>query len=126
MNKDTNNLIKETVRRLRESGTEGEKIFWEAVRNRKLNDKKFNRQFPLKFEIFGQKRFFIADFFCFEHKLVVEIDGEIHSRQKDYDEMRTHVINKLGFKVIRFLNDDVVNNLEEVLLIVRKNFRSSS
>ena len=92
MNSDRNILIKETVRSLRINSTKGEKIFWEAVRNRKINGKKFLRQFPIKFEIFGQKRFFIADFYCFECKLVVELDGKIHERQKDYDEMRTQLI----------------------------------
>ena len=80
MNNNRNNLIIETVRKLRKQSTKAEKIFWEVVRNRKIKGKKFQRQFPIRFEIDGKQRFFITDFCCFENKLVVELDGQIHER----------------------------------------------
>ncbi len=109
-----NNLIKQTVRNLRKNSTKNETLFWEAVRNRKLNGKKFLRQHALQFVIDGKRRFFIADFYCHEKKLVVEIDGTVHERQKDYDELRTYIINKLGIQVVRFKNEEIENNLEKV------------
>jgi very-short-patch-repair endonuclease len=68
----------------------------------------------------GHWCFFIADFFCYEHRLVVEIDGGIHEKQKDYDELRTHIIKDLGYQVIRFTNYDVTNNSEFVLSELEK------
>ncbi|MFQ5638388.1 MAG: endonuclease domain-containing protein [bacterium] len=113
-------LIKQTVRNLRKNQTKSETIIWQAVRNRNLNGKKFLRQHPIRFEMDGGKRFFVADFYCHEKKLVVEIDGKIHLRQKDYDELRTQIINALGMKVIRFRNEEVEENLEQVLERLRQ------
>ncbi len=120
MNSDRNVIIRKLVRDLRKNSTNSERIFWEAIRNRKLNGKKFVRQFPLRFEIDGQKRFFIADFYCFESKLVIEIDGLIHERQKDYDELRELIIKEMGMRVVRFRNEDVEENLDEVLLRLKR------
>ncbi|MAB65823.1 MAG: hypothetical protein CL662_03200, partial [Bacteroidetes bacterium] len=53
--------------------------------------------------------FYIADFYCAEHKLIVEIDGKVHDYQKDYDRQRTIVLENLGLKVIRFKNEELVN-----------------
>ncbi len=108
-------LIKQTVRKLRKNQTKSESMFWQAVRNRKLKGKKFLRQHPICFEIDGRRRFFVADFYCHEKILVVEIDGKIHLRQKNYDALRTHIINVLGMKVIRFKNETIEMNLEAVL-----------
>jgi len=58
---------------------------------------------------------FIADFYCNQINLVVEVDGGIHEQQKDYDELRTKIINQHGVKVIRFTNEEVVNKSDWVL-----------
>ena len=108
-------LIKETVRTLRRNSTSSEKLLWQAVRNRNLKGVKFFRQHPIRFEIDGYKRFFVADFYCPEYKLVVELDGNIHERQKDYDMMRTHIMNIMGITVVRFKNEEIEFNLEKVL-----------
>jgi len=113
-------LIRETVRNLRRKQTEAEAMIWLAVRNRKLDGKKFLRQHPIRFEIDGKSRFFVADFYCHEMKLVIEIDGTVHERQKDYDELRTYIINTLGMKVIRFRNADVLNDINKVLARLRE------
>jgi very-short-patch-repair endonuclease len=107
--------IKQTVRRLRREQTNSEFILWQALRNRQLKGKKFIRQFPIIFEIDGEKRLFVADFYCHENKLVVEADGKVHLKQKDYDELRTYIINHFEIKVIRFTNDEVEQNLKYVL-----------
>ena len=81
-------IITQTARNLRKNATKAEKIFWESVRNRKIKNKKFYRQYPIEFEYYDKIRHFIADFYCHECKLVVEIDGGIHETQKEYDSPR--------------------------------------
>jgi len=114
--------VREITRYLRKRQTPAEKVFWDAVRNRKLENKKFLRQYPVVFEYNNAKRFFIADFYCAEHRLVVEIDGKIHERQADYDRMREWVINELGYTVVRFRNEDVIGGVDDVLRVVRERF----
>ena len=115
-----NSVIIETARVLRRKNTRYESILWQKLRNKKLNGAKFHRQHAIKFIIDSQKRFFVADFYCSEHKLVIEIGGKIHERQKDYDELRTYIMNTIGLKVIRFKNEEVENNLEDVLSKITK------
>lgn len=89
--------------------TEAEDILWKHLRNKKLNGLKFRRQHSLDI--------FIADFCCHEKKLVIELDGGIHDilEQKEYDEGRTSELEGKGFKVIRFRNEEIMNDLEDVL-----------
>jgi len=81
------------ARELRKNQTETEKILWNRLRNRKFLNQKFLRQHPLSFQIEDSKRFFIADFFCNESKLIIEIDGDIHLKQKNYDQYRDLITN---------------------------------
>ncbi|MEA2096365.1 MAG: endonuclease domain-containing protein [Candidatus Cloacimonadota bacterium] len=111
----------QTARDLRQKTTKAESTFWEVIRNRKIDNYKFNRQFPIYFEYEEQERFFIADFYCHKRRLIIEIDGGIHEQQKDYDMLRTEIINKLGFKVIRFSNEFVMNNLSTVIAELKRN-----
>ncbi|MDP8204226.1 MAG: endonuclease domain-containing protein [Candidatus Tenebribacter mawsonii] len=111
----------QTARDLRQRATKTENIFWEVIRNRKIDNYKFNRQFPIYFEYEDQERFFIADFYCHKRRLIIEIDGGIHEQQQDYDKLRTEIINKLGFKVIRFKNEQVLNNLDMVIVELKRN-----
>ena len=103
--------IKQTVRELRKNQTEAECLLWEQLRGRKLFGKKFVRQYPFTFEYFGHKRYFVADFFCHEHKLIIELDGGVHTGREHYDTMRTELLEILKLTVIRFSNDEVVNNM---------------
>jgi very-short-patch-repair endonuclease len=114
MNKEVVRVAKGVCRDLRKRSTRSEQIFWDAVRNRKILGKKFLRQYPIFLEYMNQKRFFIADFYCHEKRLVVEIDGKNHDLQKEYDKLRSYIINNLGINVIRFRNGQIVNDLEEV------------
>ena len=106
--------LKEIVRLLRKNQTEAERKFWEIVRNRQIKGRKILRQYAIIFDYGESKRFFIADFICLETGLVIEIDGKIHLRQQDYDEIRSHIINRLGYKVIRFKNEEVLENIGKV------------
>ena len=87
--------------------TEAERIVWELVRNRRLDGKKFLRQHKIIYEnSFDSFQFFIADFYCAEEKLILEIDGEIHDSQKEYDLWRTSVLEELGLRVLRIKNEE--------------------
>ncbi len=77
--------------------------------------KKFLRQHPIVFKIDGKERFFIADFYCRERKLVLEIDGAIHIKQKEYDHFRDLIIQELGLRVIRVKNETIENELDKFL-----------
>lgn len=102
----------------RQVQTEAEKILWSCLRNRNLNGFKFRRQHPISD--------FIADFFCLECNLVVEVDGEYHNEreQKQYDEGRTYELNELNVKVIRFTNREVLKNIDFVLKEISKHLKS--
>ena len=110
-----NNLIKETSRKLRKNRTDAEYRLWYFLRNRKLNGKKFIRQYPIKIDVNGEIRFFIADFYCDESKLVVEIESSIHDDRKEQDSYRSLLINCYGINVVRYSNDAVLYNTNEVL-----------
>jgi len=109
------NSIKKRVRELRQSQTKAEKIMWERLRNRQLLNFKFLRQHPIIFQHFDKERFFVADFYCAEKALIVEIDGGVHRDQKEQDRYRDFLCRKLGFEVVRFTNSEVMNDLDSVL-----------
>ncbi len=99
--------LRDDVRRLRREQTPAEGLLWQNLRAKRLNGAKFRRQHPI-----GNQ---IVDFCCLKHRLVVEIDGGQHADEVEKDAARTARLEAHGFKVIRFWNDDVLNNLEGVL-----------
>ncbi|MCX5750227.1 MAG: endonuclease domain-containing protein [Candidatus Saganbacteria bacterium] len=114
--------IKETIRNLRRTQTKSETILWQAVRDRQLAGKKILRQHPIVFEWMGIKRFVVADFYCHEVKLIIELDGGIHDKRKNFDEARDTTLQLLGYKVIRFRNERVLSNLSAVLKEIESYF----
>ena len=76
---------------------------------------KFYRQHVIAFTYNGEKRFFVADFYCAEKKLIIEIDGGVHEMQVEYDTLRDLVLQELQCRVIRFSNDAVLNRMDSVL-----------
>ena len=98
----------ELAKQMRKEYTDAEGHLWQQIRANKL-DVKFRRQHPIES--------YIADFVCLQHALIVEVDGGYHelAEQKYYDEERTRVLNEIGFKIIRFDNDEVLNNTEAVI-----------
>jgi very-short-patch-repair endonuclease len=96
----------EYSRRLRLKQTPSEKVVWELLRNRRYKNKKFLRQHVIRIseEHFNPK-FFIADFYCAEHKLIIELDGMIHQYSIPYDTERDHILEQLGYHIIRFTNE---------------------
>ena len=97
--------------KLRANMTEPEKKLWNFLRL-KLNGFKFRRQHP-----FGQ---YILDFYCHRAKLAIEIDGKYHEspEQKKLDKTRTSEIENSGIKELRFTNEEVINQFEEVKTII--------
>lgn len=108
------------ARYLRKNQTPEESIIWQLLRNRQLDGFKFLRQHPIKvWETSGRFHFFYADFYCAEKKLVFEIDGLIHEKQKEYDASRDYIMNELGLKVLRILNDEVNHDINGILQKIR-------
>jgi very-short-patch-repair endonuclease len=103
------------ARQLRKNATEAEKALWERLRKRKLNGLKFLWQYPVNFEYDGEERFFIADFYCHEKRLIIEVDGGIHHIQKEYDALRESILHDLGYRIHRFSNHDVLSRTEWVV-----------
>ena len=104
------------ARNNRKHPTHAERLFWQVVRNRNFNGLKFNRQFLLKYKLNDSvDNYFIADFYCHEKRLIVEIDGEIHKEKKLYDHDRSRIISSMGIRIIRFENDDIIYNLDIVI-----------
>jgi very-short-patch-repair endonuclease len=95
------------ARELRQPQTPAEQRLWAALRNRHLEGFKFRRQHPI-----GR---FIVDFYCYECALVVEIDGDSHVAQMEYDQARTEWLSDRGNRVLRFTNQDVERRLDAVL-----------
>jgi very-short-patch-repair endonuclease len=89
---------------LRNNKTRAEQIFWGIVRNRQIKNHKFLQQHPIYFDYEGRERFFVADFYCAKKNLIVEIDGSIHEKQQEYDELRTAILNLNRYAIIRFEN----------------------
>ena len=105
--------VRRRAKELRKQATPAEKILWEQLRNRRLKGLKFRRQHPL-----GT---YIVDFYCPAQRLVVEIDGDIHRYQEAEDQARDDFLEEMGFRVIRFWNSEVEENLEGVLEIIKEN-----
>lgn len=95
--------------KLRKDPTPAERKLWAALRNDQLGVN-FRRQHAI-----GK---YIPDFVCIEKKLIIELDGGQHLEQQEYDEERTKYLNSLGYKVIRFWNNDVIKNLDSVTLAI--------
>ena len=102
-------LLKEFVAEHRSNPTEAENILWQILKGKKLDGYKFRRQ-----HIVGN---FIADFICLSKKMIIEVDGLIHQtpENKASDVERTAELNRLGFEVIRFTNDQVIGDTDKVL-----------
>ena len=105
--------IFEFAEKLRKNMTEAEKIVWERVCKNQL-DTRIRRQHPLWK--------FIADFYCHELKLIIEIDGDIHlsKEHREYDIDREVTLNEFGIEIIRFTNNQVMNETDKVIAAIKK------
>ena len=101
-------MKRDLARSLRSNATDAERKLWSLSRNKQLGGLRFRRQQPI-----GP---YIVDFFCPAAKLVVELDGSQHGEEENltYDEARTKWLNSRGYRVVRFVNADVLRNPEIV------------
>ncbi len=105
------------ARQLRREETRAEKLLWQELRNRKLGNFKFVRQATV-----GP---YIADFLCRDAKLIVEVDGATHSSDVEIhsDRRRATHLGRLGFKVIRLQNIEVLDAMDQSLMVIRDALR---
>lgn len=106
------------ARILRKRSTNAEQILWQKLKGRQLEGCKFRRQQPICH--------FIVDFVNFEKRIVIEIDGGQHAIEKNKDNNRDAWLNSEGFEVLRFWNNEVFENLEGVLEVIRMKILSPS
>ncbi len=102
------------ARNLRKNSTIQEKRLWNIIKNRQINGYKFKRQVPV-----GE---YIVDFMCAEINLVIEIDGGQHNKPDniEHDNKRTEFLNSKGYKVLRFWNNDIYENIDGVIAEIEK------
>jgi very-short-patch-repair endonuclease len=101
--------IQQYARELRKNSTDAEKHLWYNLRANRMGYK-FKRQVPM-----GS---FIVDFACISKRLIIELDGGQHQDNHAYDAYRTKELNKRGFKVLRFWNNEVLQHTESVMKII--------
>ncbi len=116
-------VAKVVCRDLRKRSTNAEKVLWEELRNKKLSGKKFYRQHPIFHDITGKETFFIADFYCHQNKLIIELDGEYHKYRLTEDLERTDILKSLGLKVLRFKNREVEEDIDLVLKRIKEEIK---
>ena len=100
-------MLKTYAKELRKNQTDAERHLWTHLRNRAFLNYKFRRQYWIEK--------YIVDFVCLEKQLVIELDGSQHQTQKSYDEKRTHFLESKGFRVVRFWDNEVLKNTQQVL-----------
>ncbi|MFZ6681582.1 endonuclease domain-containing protein [Undibacterium sp. Tian12W] len=101
-----NEILIKTAKVLRKNMTDAEKKLWQGLRGEQLGVK-FRRQYPYQH--------FVLDFVCLEKRVVIEVDGGQHAEARVYDMHRTEVLNKAGFTVLRFWNNQVLNETSAVI-----------
>ena len=94
-------------RALRKQSSEAEKTLWRYLRDCRMNGFKFRRQVVIEP--------YIVDFACFEARLIIEADGGQHMEQAEYDALRTEMLEGMGYRVIRFWNNQILTELPAVL-----------
>jgi very-short-patch-repair endonuclease len=115
-----NNLeyLKKFRRQLRNDGTSAEAFLWRYLKNKHLSGRKFRRQHSV-----GN---YILDFYCPKEKLAIELDGEIHNDLsiEEYDWQRTKILETFNITVLRFDNETVFENIENVIEEIQRNFKT--
>ncbi len=109
MQGQTNDFTKPAAKDLRKSMTDAERKLWQRLRGGQL-DVKFRRQHAFEN--------YVLDFVCIERRLVVEIDGSQHAEEQDHDQRRTEKLSQAGFAVVRFWNNQVLNETDSVMQVI--------
>lgn len=106
------------ARSLRSNMTDVERRLWMALKGKQIAGCRFRRQHPI-----GA---YVADFACIEKMLVIELDGSQHQNQEAYDEDRSRYLNQQGWQVVRFWNNEVLENLDGVLEAILEKLESTA
>lgn len=106
------NSLSTFARNLRNNSTDTECLLWRYLRNSQIEGIKFRRQQPIET--------YIVDFVSFEKRLVIELDGGQHVNNSEYDEQRSVCLRANGFVVLRFWNNEVIENIDGVLEVIRQ------
>jgi leucyl-tRNA synthetase len=110
-NPNNAHLLLERAKEMRANPTQAEATLWQQLKGKKLNIK-FRQQHLIDD--------YIVDFVCLKKQLIVEVDGEIHNSQKDEDAKRTEILENNGYKVIRFTNEEVLEDIDVVVSKIQK------
>lgn len=102
---------------MRDNMTLAESVLWQQIKSNKLGVK-FRRQHVIAN--------YIADFVSLSNKLIIEVDGDIHKQQQKEDEYRTLKLNAIGYKVIRFTNEEVLYEIDIVLNKIKREIKTST
>ena len=109
--------IRTRARELRKNPTDAERLLWRQLRSWQLDGYKFRRQ-----QLIGN---YIVDFVCLEKRLIIELDGGQHAEQNGYDAERDSWLREQGFVVLRFWNNDVIENIDGVTEVIAENLKST-
>lgn len=105
------------AREMRKNPTPAEAFFWDKVRKRRFLGLKFLRQYIIQHsDVLGKKGYYIPDFYCHEKRLIIELDGKIHDFQVEYDQLREGHLQEMGYRVIRFRNEEILKAWEQSAL----------
>jgi very-short-patch-repair endonuclease len=99
--------VEQAARSMRREPTAAEEVLWSALRRNQVAGLKFRQQHPV-----GR---FVLDFYCASCKLAVEVDGDVHHEQTERDAERTKVLERYGYRVLRFRNEQVLQELPKVV-----------
>ena len=114
---NNSHLLLEKAKEMRANPTQAESVLWKQLKSKQL-DNKFRQQHLIDD--------FIVDFVCLSKKLIIEVDGKIHKTQVEKDEERTAILESKGYKVIRFTNEEVIENIEEVISKIKNELEKAS
>ena len=113
------NNLRECRKALRNNATKAECMLWKAISRRRLNGRKFRRQQSIAN--------YVVDFYCPEERLIVELDGDSHFNfvNQNYDDLRTRDLQKFGFRVLRFENRLVFEQMDMILEAISAEFKEN-
>jgi very-short-patch-repair endonuclease len=103
-------------RQMRKDSTPAEIRLWSHLRMKNVDGARFRRQYPIE----G----FIVDFCCLKDHLIVEVDGSQHAESVTYDDERTRLLERQGFRVLRFWNGDVMQNVDAMVEVIFEALRA--
>lgn len=116
-NRDLWEKLRPRVREMRAAPTAGEQALWQALRGKQLAGAKFRRQHAIDR--------FVVDFYCAEHRLVIELHGPVHDDTHEQDRARENLLRALGLRILRPQNEQVIGDLTAVIATIVRTVEQS-